>query len=285
MALDVSVLGFGDNTMDIYEHTNTMYPGGNAVNVAVAAKRNGASRSAYMGIFGNDAKAEHMIGSIEEEGVELVKCRQLIGDTGACRVKLVDGDRVFVGSNRGGIRGETRFVLDRFDLAYLREFDVVHTGNYCFTERQLPKIREAGVPISFDFSDDSTEAYYDEIAPLVDLAFMSCGDMTLEETKEQLRRVVALGPAYANATRGAEGAIGFDGERFYRREPDPVRVFRDTMAAGDTFIGGFLVSWFALSKQGVSGPERVERSLDAAAEAAARACEVDGSWGHGVPVA
>ena len=64
-----------------------------------------------------------------------------------------------------------------------------------------------------------------------------------------------------------------------------MRVFRDTMAAGDTFIGGFLVSWFALSKRGVSGPERVERSLDAAAEAAARACEVDGSWGHGVPVA
>lgn len=106
MAFDVSVLGFGDNTMDIYEHTNTMYPGGNAVNVAVAARRNGASRSAYMGIFGNDAKAEHMIGSLEEEGIELVKCRQLIGPTGACRVKLVDGDRVFVGSNQGGIRGE-----------------------------------------------------------------------------------------------------------------------------------------------------------------------------------
>ena len=285
MAFDVSVLGFGDNTMDIYEHTNTMYPGGNAVNVAVAARRNGASRSAYMGIFGNDAKAEHMIGSLEEEGIELVKCRQLIGPTGACRVKLVDGDRVFVGSNQGGIRGEARFVLDRFDLAYIRQFDVVHTGNYCFTERQLPKIREAGVPISFDFSDDSSEEYYDESAPLVDFAFMSCGDMTLEETEEQLRRIVARGPRYANATRGSEGAIGFDGERFYRRAPDPVPVFRDTMAAGDTFIGGFLVSWINLSKQGVVGSERIERSLDFAAGAAARACGVDGSWGHGVPVA
>ena len=24
----VSVLGFGDNTADVYDHTNTMYPGG-----------------------------------------------------------------------------------------------------------------------------------------------------------------------------------------------------------------------------------------------------------------
>ena len=285
MSCDVSVLGFGDNTMDIYEHTNTMYPGGNAVNVAVGARRNGATRSAYMGFFGSDAMAEHMISSLEEEGVELVKCRQLIGETGACRVRLVDGDRVFVGSNGGGIRGEARFVLDRFDLAYMRQFDVVHTGNYCFTERQLPKIRAAGVPISFDFSDDSSEEYYNEIAPLVDLAFMSCGDMTVAETEGQLRRVVACGPRYANATRGAEGAIGFDGERFYRRGPDPMSDFRDTMAAGDTFIAGFLVSWFGLAKQGVSGAALIERSLDAAAAAAARACEVDGSWGHGVPVA
>ena len=283
MGIDVSVLGFGDNVVDIYEHTNTMYPGGNAVNFAVAARRCGVARSAYMGYFGSDAAGEHVIRSLEEEGIELVKCRQLLGPNGAAWVTVVDGDRVFLGSNGGGIRGETSFVLDRFDVAYIRQFDVVHTGNYCFTERQLPKIREAGVPLSFDFSDDSSEAYYDRIAPLVDFAFMSCGDMTVAETEDQLRRVVARGPRYANATRGAEGAIGYDGERFYRRAPDPLRNLKDTMAAGDTFIAGFVVSWFDLSKRGITGPERVEQSLDFAAAAAARACETDGSWGHGVP--
>ena len=60
MAHDVSILGFGDNVVDVYEHTGTMYPGGNAVNVAVAAKRCGAARSAYLGHFGSDAAAEHM---------------------------------------------------------------------------------------------------------------------------------------------------------------------------------------------------------------------------------
>ena len=70
------------------------------------------------------------------------------------RATLVDGDRV-LGSNEGGIRGKTPYVLDRFDLEYIRQFDFVHSGNYCFMEKELPKIREAGVPISFDFSDDS----------------------------------------------------------------------------------------------------------------------------------
>lgn len=285
MALDVSILGFGDNVVDVYEHTGTMYPGGNAVNVAVAAKRCGAARSAYLGHFGSDAAAEHVISSLEEEGIELIKCRQLLGPTGVARVALVDGDRLFVGGNGGGVLAERPYALDRFDLAYIRQFDVVHSGCYGFTERQLRKIRETGVPISFDFSDGSSWSYFERIAPQVDLAFMSCSSMTVEETEERLRRVVEMGPRYANATRGAEGAIGFDGERFYRRAPEAVTDLKDTMAAGDHFIAGFLVSWFALSKQGVCGPDRIERSLDSAAVAAARACGFDGSWGHGAPAA
>ncbi len=283
--MDVSVLGFGDNVVDIYEHTNTMYPGGNAVNFAVAAKQCGATRSAYMGYFGSDAAGEHVIASLEEEGIELVKCKQLLGENGAARVTVCDGDRVFLGSNEGGIRGETSFVLDRFDLAYIKQFDVVHSGNYCFTERQLPKIREAGVPISFDFSDDSSLSYLEEIAPLVDFAFMSCSDLNEQETEERLRFVASLGPRYVNATRGGDDAIGFDGERFYRQAPKPVEHFVDTMAAGDTFLAAFVVSWLDLTKQGVEGPERIERSLDFAATAAARACGTEGSWGHGAPVA
>ena len=51
----VKVLGFGDNVVDKYEHLKVMYPGGNAVNFAVYAKKFGAERSAYMGIFGRQS--------------------------------------------------------------------------------------------------------------------------------------------------------------------------------------------------------------------------------------
>ena len=189
MAFNVNALGFGDNVVDRYEHIHTMYPGGNAVNFAVYAKKCGAARSAYMGIFGNDAAAEHVIASLEDEGIELDKCEQMIGENGAARVTVVDGDRVFLGSNEGGIRGDARYVLDRFDLAYMKQFDVVHSGNYCFTERELPKLKAAGVTVSFDFSDDSTDEYYEQIAPYVDFAFFSAADAASEdEIRERVAR-------------------------------------------------------------------------------------------------
>lgn len=33
----------------------------------------------------------------------------------------------------------------------MKGFDVVHSGNYSFTESELHKIKEAGIPVSFDF--------------------------------------------------------------------------------------------------------------------------------------
>lgn len=279
----VSVLGFGDNVVDKYEHLKTMYPGGNAVNFAVFAKQLGVQRSAYMGIFGSDQEAEHVISSLTEEGIELIECRQVIGENGAARVTVEagTGDRIFLGSNEGGIRGDMLFALDRFTMEYVRGFDLVHSGNYCFTERELPKIKAAGVPISFDFSDDSTDEYFERIAPLVDFAFMSCGDMTLEETKAKLQKVSQLGPRFVCASRGSEGSIAYDGKEFYVQGIKPVENMVDTMAAGDSLLAAFLVSYLSLEKQGKGGPEAIRTCLDEAAAFATHTCGLAGSWGHG----
>lgn len=280
---NISVLGFGDNVADKYEHIKTMYPGGNAVNFAVFAKKLGAERSAYMGIFGSDREAEHVISSLSEEGIELMACRQVIGPNGAARVTVnpENGDRIFLGSNEGGIRGDMLYALDRFSLEYIKTFDLVHSGNYCFTERELPKIKAAGVPISFDFSDDSTDEYYDLIAPYVDYAFMSCGDMTLEETYARLKRVKSLGPQIVCASRGAEGSIAYDGNEFYVQGIKPVEVMVDTMAAGDSLLTCFLVNYISGKKAGQDGAELIRSSLDQAATFAAQTCGLAGSWGHG----
>lgn len=280
---DIRVLGFGDNVVDKYEHLKTMYPGGNAVNFAVFAKQLGAARSAYMGIFGSDAEAEHVIASLYEEGIELLACRQVIGENGAARVTVnpENGDRVFLGSNEGGVRGDMLFALDRFTLEYVRGFDLVHSGNYCFTERELPKIKAAGIPISFDFSDDSTDEYYERIAPLVDYAFMSCGDMTLAETKERLKKVSALGPKFVCASRGEEGCIAYDGKEFFEQGIKPVAHMVDTMAAGDSLLAAFLVEYISLEKQGKGGAQAIRTCLDNASAFAAHTCSLAGSWGHG----
>lgn len=277
---DVSALGFGDNVVDKYEHIKTMYPGGNCVNFAVYAKMFGAKRSAYMGYFGNDAEAEHVMYALDDIGIETVKCKQLEGENGCARATLVDGDRVFLGSNEGGIRGKTPYVLDRFDLEYIRQFDFVHSGNYCFMEKELPKIHEAGVPISFDFSDDSEDSYYAEVAPTVDYAFCSF-DGTDEEAREHLKKIVSYGPKLAVASRGAYGCILYDGQEYYVQKAVPIKEVVDTMGAGDSLITSFMVAYTDHLKKGITGETAIRESLAAAAEFASKVCGMNGAFGYG----
>ena len=282
MEYPVAVVGFGDNVVDKYHSEKIMYPGGNAANFAVYARRFGARRSAYMGIFGSDAAGEHVIASLEAEGVELSKCRQLVGENGWSRNAVVNGDRVFMDCNEGGIRGDTRYALDRFDLGYLKEFDLVHSGSYCFTERELPKLKRAGIPVSFDFSDDSPDAYFNQVAPWVTYAFLSCGDMPEEAVCSRLQQIGLLGPEIVCASRGAEGSIVWDGRRFYFQQALPVPVMADTMGAGDSLITAFMVGYLSARKAGTDIEAAIQDSLQTAAGFASKVCGIHGAWGHGV---
>jgi fructoselysine 6-kinase len=274
------VLGFGDNVVDKYEHQKMLYPGGNSLNFAVFAKQLGA-HAAYMGIFGNDPEAEHIIATLTALGIETIKCRQVPGENGCARVTLLDGERVFLGSNAGGVRKDVPYILDRFDLEYMRSFDLVHSGCYSYTEGELPKIKAAGLSISFDFSDDSTPEYIAAVAPLVDYAFISLGDMRLEDVFETLRRLTGLGPRLAVASRGAQGLAAFDGVQVYLQPAQPVEPV-DTMGAGDSVIAAFMLGYLAGVKSGVAdGAALIPGCLEAAALFAAQTCLVAGSFGYG----
>ena len=234
-----------------------------------------------MGYFGNDHKAEHVIKILNLLEIETVKCSQLEGENGWAKVTLKDGDRVFVDWNEGGIRGQTPFILDRFDLEYVRQFDLVHTGNYCFTEKELPKIKETGTEISFDFSDDSTEEYYREIVPYVDYAFCSF-DGDEEEAKEHLKKITNLGAKLAMASRGAQGCLLYDGTRFYKQPAVLLEKVVDTMGAGDSLITSFMVGYLDNLKKGMKQEDAICESLKRAAAFAAETCMVAGAFGYGI---
>ena len=176
----LKVIGLGDNVVDKYEHIQTMYPGGNALNFAVFAKRLGID-AAYLGAFGSDAAAAHVQNSIGKIGLDVSHCKHYEGENGAARVTLKDGDRVFLGSNKGGVLREKGLNLTAGDLEYIKQIDVVHAGLYGYTELELPRINELGVPISFDFSSDFTEEKINEVAPLVNYAFFSCSHLEQAE--------------------------------------------------------------------------------------------------------
>ena len=84
-------IAVGDNVTDCYLYEGIYYPGGNAVNVAVDCKRDGAEKVNYIGVFGNDDRADYItylmdtfLYSIEKQSAG---CPPLLGPelTALCR--------------------------------------------------------------------------------------------------------------------------------------------------------------------------------------------------------
>lgn len=292
----IKVLGIGDNVCDKYLHIKTIYPGGNALNIAVFGKFLGAE-AAYLGTLGDDEVGQHVYSVVRELGIDLSHCRMEEGENGCARVRLVDGDRVFLQGNRGGIARIKPPVLTKLDEAYISGFDLVHTSIYSYMESELPKIRRAGKFVSMDFSNHYDEAYLKQCCPYIDCAEISCGDMPEEEIKKTMEQILSFGcRKMVIATRGSRGACVLAGGKFYEQSSYLVKA-KDTMGAGDSFITSFLVNYLEGSSAAVDfgessgnrGIVKADEYMDAlirvslyrAAVFASGQCQRDGSFGYG----
>ena len=87
-----------------------MYPGGNALNFAAYAAMLGHN-AAYLGIFGNDAAAEHVMQVLDKVGVKWPHCLQVAGENGCAQLKIEEGERIFLGSTPGVFARQLRWIL------------------------------------------------------------------------------------------------------------------------------------------------------------------------------
>ena len=268
------LVGIGDNVVDHYLDEGVYYPGGNALNVAVLARRFGLPETAYIGIIGNDGEGAHVRAAILAEGMSDTGLRVGVGETGKAKVTLHDGDRVFVGSNKGGLRKRLTVRLDEADLALIARLGHVHSSCYSYLEHELPRIAATARALSFDFSVGRDDAYFAAVCPYVTSAFLSGSDLEDDAATALMDRMHGYGVAQVCITQGERGALFSNGAKVVRQGIVPARLV-DTMGAGDAFIGG----WLAATIMGADPFEALPR----AAEAAARACEWSGAFGHPHP--
>jgi fructoselysine 6-kinase len=270
----MKLIGIGDNVVDYYQDQGLMYPGGNALNVAVASKRNGASACAYLGIVGDDAAAEHVVKCMGEEGIDISRIRRAYGPNGQAIVALnEEGDRIFVGTNRG-IRVQSLLTLQltQDDLDYINEYDVVHTSVNSDIEHELYRL--AHKPLSFDFSTTKRwdKAYLQRICPYLTYVFFSGSDMSHSEISSLFEEVHQLGVKVVGVTRGAEPAV-FSENGVICNQPHMTGNVVDTMGAGDSFIGGFLTHYHE--------HRDMKAALVQASRSAAATCGYYGAFGYG----
>jgi len=292
-------LGIGDNVCDKYLHIATIYPGGNALNVAVFSKMFGAD-SAYLGTFGDDIVGKHVYDTAKEIGVDLSHCRFEHGENGCARVQLVNGDRVFLTGNHGGVSCEKPPILTDLDFDYIRTFDLIHTSVYSYMESQLPGIHNAAKFVSMDFSNRNDEEYFKQCCPFVDCVEISCGDQSEKDIKILMQQIFSWGCRnMVIATRGSKGACVMADGIIYEQSPCLVHA-KDTMGAGDSFIACFLTNYLeGIQDMTEFSPESgykgittgrgykeclIRTSLFRAAVFSSIQCQREGSFGYGKKV-
>ena len=263
------IVAIGDNISDCYVELGLMFPGGNAVNVAVAVARSGRS-AAYVGAVGDDARGHLLRESLQAEGVDVERLVVRPGVTAYTYVSLVDGDRAFTTVERG----VALLHPTPEDLAYASRSLLAHTTYCSGLEEAVPLLGRA-TKLSFDFDTHLADDYAAQLVPHVWVAEFSASALDVAECESLLRWAHSHGPPYVLATRADKGAMMFDGETITvvpAQPDDPV----DTLGAGDAFIGRAL--------HGLLAGEPPDAIVAASTMAAAQACQSLGGFGHGVPI-
>lgn len=268
------LIAIGDNVTDCYIDEGIYFPGGNAVNVAVNCKRNGAEKVQYIGVFGNDDKADYIKQCLKAEGVSYERSRKVYAHTAQPKVYLKDGDRVFAGGPRESCQHLFSIKIVKEDIDMIKDFDICHTSCFSNLEYELPALAEI-CDVSFDFSEEYETEYLRKTCPNLTYAFFSGSDLNEEECKALLLKASKLGTKIVGVTRGIKGSVFYDGREFYYQGIKKVKA-TDTMGAGDSFIAGFLTS--------IGNGNTMDAALDYAAERSAHTCTMHGGFGHPHPL-
>lgn len=284
------ILAIGDNVCDKYLSRGRMYPGGQCVNTCAYAVMNDIS-AAFLGKFGSDEVAACIRETLKCLQVDTSHCRQYTGENGFACVTLDGTDRVFIGSNRGGVASMHPYDFTEEDFSYMRGFHLIYTNLNAYIEDELEAVAATGVPIAFDFSLRWTDEYLGQICPHIKVAIMSCAHLDRKTREQEMGKAACLGVPVVLGTSGEEGSYLLYRGQYYYAEAVKAEKVIDTMGAGDSYFAAFLSY---LLKLYVKGEIKLDGSMDLSrvlteamkegAVFSAKMCCGEGAFGYGVPI-
>lgn len=301
----IKIACVGDNVVDINYIDGMINPGGNCVNAAVYCSQLG-HEAAYVGVMGDDGYADIVLNSLKENHVDVSKCVIKHGETGRCTCRLIDGERILGDENDGGlVKSEPLKITDEL-IEYLKGFDIVHTSCYSYFDDELIKLKQAGIPLIYDFSTVWTDERVEKIGKAADYVLFSGKDhLTDGENLSMLKKAVGqYGYKLAVMTMGTKGAWVCDGTKIYHKEPYNVSGGAiDTTGCGDSWISGFITTYIDYKKKldnmlcsadesFITENNRedvishiIELAMCMGNLRARYSCRIKGAYGCGVPVA
>lgn len=282
------IIAIGDNVADQYLSRGIMYPGGQCVNTCVYSKMNGGE-PAYLGKFGDDAVADYNCKILTKLGIDFSHSRHFTGENGTARVTLKGGDRLFLGSNKGGVAKEHPYDFSEEDLSYIRRFQIIYSNTNSYILEDLPLLYQTGVPIAFDFSTEWDQELTAKVFPYAQIVLLSATNLSPAEREARMKQAAGLGAKLAIATMGEKGSCAL-----YAGEMIPMQAFKaeyvlDTMGAGDSYFAAVMTTLLQngdiLFEDDLERmKKRITEAMRRGAEFAAKVCGMEGAFGFGTPI-
>ena len=232
--------------------------------------------------------------ALKNMNVDFSHSRNYEGENGFACVTLNQGDRVFIGSNHGGVAKEYPYDFTQEDFSYIRKFDLIYTNLNAYIDDDIEEIASLGLPVAFDFSNRWTDEYLKKICPHIKVAMLSCAHLSDKEREREMNKVKELGVPFVLGTIGEAGSyILYHGEMMYEKAVKAESIM-DTMGAGDSYFATFLTyilrhkepEFFKEeSKDDGNVKELLKKAMQAGAEFASKICGVEGAFGYGTPIA
>lgn len=245
--------------------TVDVMPGGAAANVAVWARRLGASVRLVCKV-GDDTLGTLMAAHLRAEGVG----SHLITVPGGLTTRVgilvgPDGEHSFVMDHTKvllfGPTDMPASLLDDVDAVFFNGYDIFLAGSTDFLAPLLADARRRGIPVAFDPSSFTLIDRYG-----ADRLLSGVGPLDLLIANDAEVRSLGMTPALANRAklvvvkRGPEGASAHMGREAWSADAFTIAAV-DTTGAGDGFDAAFLVEW--LQTRDVAGALRVGNRLGA----------------------
>lgn len=278
------ILGIGENATDtvlqldefpaLGSKTETIHTqlmlGGQVATAMIACQRWGL-RTHYVGCVGDDHAADLHERELRREHVhfDLARARRTLSQMSFIFIDSKSGERTIVWRRDPRISVPPSFI----QREWVASARLLHVDGHdpATTRRAAAWARALHVPVIADFDHWSPKLA--RLLPLVDYPVTS-RDFPAAATGERdlLKALPALKERYRSravcATLGVDGALAWDGRRFWYSPSYKVKV-ADTTGAGDLFHAGF--------SYGILHAWELQRILDFACAAAGLNCETVGA--------
>jgi len=233
-----AVVAVGDLCIDHYASTRRIFPGGQAFNVAVHARRLGMT-AALASCVGTDFWGSWLLDRV---ALARVDAHLTVRRPGRSFVTTVQhsrgGERRFV-SEEEGASADWR-VADEV-LAAAASSRLVYVTPWARAGARLAALRARRRPlVAFDCMDLQPGAPLPAELPFVDIAFVPVAGAAEGAT---VARIAGAGVRIVVALRGSDGSALYEGRRLVSEVAPPSGRVVDTLGAGDALATAFCIAY------------------------------------------